>query len=211
MIVIERLINKFGVNEPIFTNEILEELKEYSRARVFQLLKKAEDEKKIIKFDNGIYYIPTKTRYGLSLISVEQVVEKKFITNNDEVYGLYGGLQMRQNFMLTMQIPSSIEIITNKETMSVRKTLLKSRKIILHKSCLPITKENFDAYTILELFTNIDVKDYLNNLMAQKEVVNFIKEKEIKSKDVSKLASFFPAKTTKNIMESGIINYFMTL
>ena len=55
MIVIERLINKFGVNEPIFTNEILEEIKEYSRARVFQILKKAEDEKKIIKFDNGIF------------------------------------------------------------------------------------------------------------------------------------------------------------
>ena len=65
---IERLKNKFGVNEPIFTSEILEEMKEYSRARVFQLLKKAEEEEKIIKFDNGIYYIPTQTRYGLSLI-----------------------------------------------------------------------------------------------------------------------------------------------
>lgn len=208
MIVIERLINKFGVNEPIFTNEILEEIKEYSRARVFQILKKAEDEKKIIKFDNGIYYIPTKTRYGLSLISVEQVVVKKFITNNDEVYGIYGGLQMKQNFMLTSQIPSSIEIITNNETMFVRKKLLKNRKIILRKSRLPITKENVNAYTILELFTNIDVKDYLNNLMAQKEVFNFIKEKGIKSKDVYKLAGFFPAKTTRNIMESGIINEF---
>ncbi len=125
MIVIDRLINKFGVNEPIFTNEILAELKGYSRSWVFQLLKKAEDEKKIIKFDKGIYYIPTKTRYGLSVISVEQVVEKKFITNNDEVYGLYGGLQMRQNFMFTMQIPSSIEVITNKEKDVYKKNIVK--------------------------------------------------------------------------------------
>ena len=92
--------------------------------------------------------------------------------------------------------------------MFIRKTLLKSRKIILRKSRLPITKENVDAYTILELFTNIDAKDYLNNLMAQKEVFNFIKEKEIKSKDVYKLAGFFSAKTTRNIMESGIIKEF---
>ena len=73
---------------------------------------------------------------------------------------------MKQNFLLTMQIPSSIEIITNNETMFVRETILKSRKIILRKSRLPITKENVNAYTILELFTNIDVKDYSNNLMA---------------------------------------------
>ena len=40
---------------------------------------------------------------------------------------------------------------------------------------------------------------------------NFIKEKEIKSTDVYKLAGFFPAKTTRNLMESGIINCSMTL
>ncbi len=205
---IERLKNKFGVNEPIFTSEILEEMKEYSRARVFQLLKKAEEEEKIIKFDNGIYYIPTQTRYGLSLISVEQVVQKKFIANNDLVYGIYGGLQLKQNFMLTMQVASTIEVITNNETMFVREIELKNRKIILRKSRLPITKENVNAYTILELFSNIDIKEYLNNSMVQNEVFKFIKENEIKSKDVYKLVGFFPAKTTRNIMESGIINEF---
>lgn len=41
---VERLRNRFGVNQPIFTSEILEEMSEYSRPRVFQLLKKAEQE-----------------------------------------------------------------------------------------------------------------------------------------------------------------------
>lgn len=78
---IERLRKKFGVDQPIFTNEILEEMSEYSRPRVFQLLKKAEQEEKLIKFDKGVYYIPTETRYGKSLISVEQVIMKKYISD----------------------------------------------------------------------------------------------------------------------------------
>ncbi len=61
---IDRLKNKFGVNQPIFTYEILEEMKDYSRPRVFQHLKKAEQDQTLIKFDKGVYYIPTKTRYG---------------------------------------------------------------------------------------------------------------------------------------------------
>ena len=203
---IERLKNKFGVNQPIFTNEILEVMNDYSRPRVFQLIKKAEQDESIVKFDKGIYYIPTKTRYGNSLISVEQVIKKKYISDNDEVFGIYGGLQMQQNFLITLQVPNTIEVVTNKETMWVRETKLKNRNIILRKSRIPITKENVNAYTILELFSNIDIKKYLDDTSIQREVIHFIKEKEIKFKDLYPLTGAFPSKTTRNIMESGIIN-----
>lgn len=205
---IERLINKFGVNQPIFTNEILQELSDYSRPRVFQLIKKAEDEKKLMKFEKGVYYIPTKTRYGLSLISVEQVIKKKYISDNNDVYGIYSGLQMEQNFMLTYQIPTAIEIVTNNETMWVREIKIKNRSIILRKSRTPITKDNVNAYTLLELFTNIDMKKYFNDSSVQREIILFVKRKKIKAKDVYALVSAFPSKTTKKIMESGIISEF---
>lgn len=205
---IEKLKNKFGVNQPIFTSEILEEMSEYSRPRVFQLLNKAEKDGSIIRFEKGVYYIPTQTRYGKSLISVEQVIRKKYISNNDEIYGIYGGLQMQQNFLLTYQIPTVIEVVTNNETMWLREIKLKNRNIILRKSRATITKENADVYTILELFSNIDVKRYLEDTSVQKEVISFVKEKTIKTKDVYALVSAFPSKTIKNIVESGIINEF---
>lgn len=205
---IERLRNKFGVNQPIFTSEILEEMSEYSRPRVFQLLKKAEQEESLIKFDKGIYYIPTETRYGKSVISVEQVVRKKYISDKGDVFGIFGGLQMQQSFMLTYQIPTAIEVVTNNETMWVRETKLKNRSIILRKSRLPITKENADAYTILELFNNIDMQRYFDDASVRREVVGFIRAKAVKGTDIYALVGAFPAKATKNIMESGIINEF---
>ena len=205
---IEKLKEKFGVNQPIFTSEILNAMSEYSRPRIFQLIKKAEQEGELIKFEKGVYYIPTITRYGKSLISLEQVIQKKYISDKDSVYGIYGGLQMQQNFRLTYQIPTTIEIITNNETMWIREIKLKNRYIILRKSRFPITKENVDAYTILELFSNIDIKKYNEDSSIRREIINFIKEKNIKCKDVYALAGVFPSKTTRNIMESGIINEF---
>lgn len=205
---VERLRNKFGVNQPIFTSEILEEMSEYSRPRIFQLLKKAEREESLIKFDKGIYYIPTETRYGKSLISVEQVIRKKYVSDKDDVFGIYGGLQMQQRFMLTYQVPTAIEVVTNNETTWVRETKLKNRSIILRKSRLPITKDNVDVYTILELFSNIDMEKYFDDTSVRREVVGFIKDRAIKGKDVYALAGVFPSKTTRNIMESGVINEF---
>lgn len=205
---VERLKNKFGVNQPIFTSEILEEMSEYSRPRVFQLLKKAEQDETLIKFDKGVYYIPTETRYGKSLISVEQVVMKKYIADKEDVFGIYAGLQMQQSFMLTYQVPTTIEVITNNETMWVRETKLKNRSIILRKSRLPITRENADVYTILELFSNMDMRRYFEDTSVQREVVGFVRDRAIKCKDVYALAGAFPSKTTRNIMESGIINEF---
>ena len=205
---IERLKKKFGVNQPIFTSEILEEMSEYSRPRVFQLLKKAELEETLIKFDKGVYYIPTETRYGKSLISVEQVIRKKYISDKDEVFGIYGGLQMQQSFMLTYQVPTAIEVVTNNETMWVRETKLKNRNIILRKSRVLITKENADAYTILELFSNMDMKKYFEDASVQREVISFIRDRAMKCKDVYALAGAFPSKTIRNMMESGIINEF---
>lgn len=205
---IEKLKEKFGVNQPIFTSEILNAMSVYSRPRIFQLIKKAEQEGELIKFEKGVYYIPTITRYGKSLISLEQVIQKKYISDKDSIYGIYGGLQMQQNFRLTYQIPTTIEIITNNETMWIREIKLKNRNIILRKSRFPITKENVDAYTILELFSNIDIKKFNEDSSIRREIINFIKEKDIKCKDVYALAGVFPSETTRNIMESGIINEF---
>ena len=205
---LERLESKFGTNHPIFTSEILEEMSEYSRPRVFQLLKKLEQDESIVKFTKGVYYIPTETRYGRSLISVEQVVRKKYVSDKREVFGIYGGLQMQQSFMLTYQVPNAIEVVTNNETMWVREIKLKNRSVILRKSRLPITKENAAAYTILELFNNIDMRKYFSDTSVQREVSGFIREKAIKVKDVYSLAGVFPSKATRNIIESGIINEF---
>ena len=64
------------------------------------------------------------------------------------------------------------------------------------------------AYTILELFTIIDIDDFLNNNSAKREVIKYIKENNILKNDVLKMLDKFPSKTSKKILRSGIIDEF---
>ena len=96
---IERLIAKFNINEPIFTEEILDLFQEYSRAQVFRYINKAKENKEIVQFAKGVYYIPNITFWGdLSTITVDSVIEKKYLRNSNQIYGIFGGIKLLNNF-----------------------------------------------------------------------------------------------------------------
>lgn len=75
---IEKISEQFNVNEPIFTEEILDLFPEYSRSQVFRYIDKAKENKEIVQFTKGVYYIPNLTFWGdLSTLTVDSVIKKK--------------------------------------------------------------------------------------------------------------------------------------
>ena len=201
----ERLIKCFGYNKPIFTEDILECMKDFSSQRIYQLI--AEEIKKgsLVRYDKGVYYLPTETEFGQSVLTVNEVVKRKYICDNDEVFGIYGKSVIELNFLLSYQVPNVIEVITNKESRDVREVEIRGRKIILRKSRIPITSENEAAYTLMELFNGIDVREYRENKMARESISKFIREKKINSSMIYSLASFFPARAMKNLATGGVL------
>lgn len=53
---IKELENKFGLNTPIFADEIVKCFCYFSRAYVFRLIKKAEMVGAIIPYSRGVFY-----------------------------------------------------------------------------------------------------------------------------------------------------------
>lgn len=204
---IERLSTKFNMNEPIFTNEIMEIFKEYSRAYVFRLIDKAEKRGEIIQFGKGVYFLPIKSFIGVSTITTEDVVYKKYICDKDNVYGVYSGLNLQNMFSITTQMPNTIEIVSNKETMRCRKIRIDGRIVILRKSRCKIDSNNAAAYTIMQLIyemgQNIDMSE-----RAKEAISVYMKENRVSDSDLISLAKYFPAQTTKNLMYSGVLNVF---
>ena len=202
------LIKKFGYNKPIFTKEILETLNEYSNQRVYQLIEESIKEGKLVRYDTGINYVPTKTEFGQPVITVNDIIEKKYISENENVFGIYGKYIIELNFMLSYQVPNKIEVITNNESRDVREIEIRGRKVVLRKSRLPITKENASAYTLLELFNIIDMKQYFEEKQIKENIKKYINEEKIKYNDIFSMASYFPAKTMKNLVASGVLYDF---
>lgn len=202
---IEKLKEKFNIDEPIFTNEILELFDEFTRAYVFRLINKAKEEGKLVQFDNGIYYLPKMTVLGLSTITADDVINKKYLQNEKDVYGVYSGLKLQNIFSVTTQMPNTVEIVTNNETMRCRQIEIDRRRFILRRSRCPISKTNVGAYTVLQLFSDMGTQIKLDS-WAKERVINFIQKNNVSVQEIVDLASVFPAQTTKNLIMNGVLN-----
>ena len=202
---VERLKARFELNEPIFTNEIFEAMQDYSRPRIYQLIADAEKRGELVRYDNGIYYIPKKTEFGLSVPTVNSVVNKKYIRDKGDTFGIYGRYVIDLNFLVSYQVPNVIEVITNNESRKLREIEIRGRKVVLRKSRLPITNENEGAYTLMELFNNIDMRQYNEEQQIRESVLKYIQDKQITRSSILSLADAFPAKAMKNIATSGVL------
>ncbi len=204
---VERLKTKFNTNEPIFTKEILELFKEYSRAYVFRLIDKTEKNGELVNFDTGVYFLPTKSIIGISTITAEDVVNKKYVGYKDDVYGVYSGLNLQNMFSVTTQMPNTIEIVSNNESMRCRRIMIDGRTVILRKSRCRINKDNAQAYAVLQLLSEIGANTDIDD-RARASITRYMRTNGIGPSDLISLARVFPAQTTKNLIYSGVLNGF---
>ncbi|MBQ3493751.1 MAG: hypothetical protein IJA88_06545 [Clostridia bacterium] len=202
---INEIKRKFNINEPIFTEELMELFSQYSRPYVFRIINEMEKTNELVRYTKGVYFIPKKTFFGLSTITADSVVEKRYLKELNNVYGIYSGLKLLNLFSITTQVPNVVEIVTNNETMRCREIEVNGRKFILRKSRFEIDKNNADMYMLLQVFNDLDAKTKLDDF-AQRRLTSFIKEKGINLSKLLNLAMKFPAKTMKNLIGSGVLN-----
>jgi len=200
---IEEMRNKFGYNIPIFTNEILELFSQYTRAYVFRMLKAAEEKEEIIQLDTGVYYLPQMTPFGLSVITASDVAKKKYIQNQSEIYGIYSGLTLQNEFSLTTQITNTPEIISNRASSRCRRITIDGMQFVLRKARTEITSDNANAYRVLQLFTETDSVDIGEE--EKRRISNYIRANKISPSELIDLAKSFPVKTLQNLVYSGVL------
>lgn len=195
------LVERYGYNEPIFVNEI--KVEEYSRASIFQTLKRLTDSGELIRFDAGVYYIPTKTIMGTSVINPRKVMEKRFISSAGKTYGYYSGLTLENNLGLSTQVPNIIEIVSNKESAKVRDIKIGNQTVRIRKARTEINETNAVTLQFLDLMNRIELSGMDDR--EKKNLNKYIKSKKLTRMDLFKYTRFFPTKTASKIIESGII------
>lgn len=195
------LIETFGVNEPIFSSDI--KYMGYSKPWLFKELSKLCDDGKLIRYERGIYYIPTKSRIGNSILSPEKVIERKYLRNGEDVFGFYSGLTLQNIIGLSTQSPNVIEICTNSEISKLRNVTVGWQKVILRRARTKITKENTGVLSFLELMNMISTKTWSDNDLTA--IRKYIHKNNITRKDIATYAPVFPDKTMRNLIESGVI------
>lgn len=199
----EYLLDTFGTNEPISVGDI--EYKTYSRPWIDKELSKLCETKKLIRYERGIYYIPSQTPFGASILNPQKMIEYKYIEKNGRINGFYTGLSALNKYGLTTQVPNVTEICTNNETSKLRNVKVGNMRVTLRKSRTDITNENVDILSFLELMNGVS-KEFFDD-EKRSILCKFIREKGISRQQISQYAPLFPDKTMRNLVESEIIYY----
>lgn len=197
------LKRNFDFDTPIFTAEIINLFPQYTKAYIFRMIKDAEAKGEIAKIDTGVYYLPQMTPFGPTIITASAVARKKYITDENGVYGIYSGLALQNAFSLTTQVANTLEIVTNKETTRCRKIMIDGMPFVLRKSRTEITGGNADAYCVLQVFS--ENNGVTINEAGAHAIADFIRKKDIKRDQLLDLAKSFPAKTLQNLVYSEVL------
>jgi len=201
MEMMQKLENLFGYDTPILLNEI--KMPGSTEVGTRQMIKRLADRGYLERFGQGVYYIPKMTLLGKSRLSAKKVYEKKYILDGNRVYGFYAGLTLENAIGLTNKVPNIIEIVTNCEGSRVREVTIGSQKIRLRKSLIEVTADNAKVLQFLDLVNRIDFKS-----MSKESVTclkTFVKKQNLKRDEVFLYSSYYPSRTAKKLIESGLI------
>ena len=195
------LLETYGYNEPILTNEI--QFNNYSKPWIYKELKRLCDSGEIKRFEKGVYYIPKKSPLGMSLLNPAKVVEKKYIKRNEDVCGYYAGYYLLNLLGLSTQVPNIIEIYSNNESSKVRDIRIGSQNIRVRKPRVDITSENAPVLVFLELMNIVDVHSLDDE--KKKIIEKYLSDYNISRKDITKYSPAYPDKAVRTMVESEVI------
>lgn len=197
----QSLLNTFGTDEPIMSNEIT--FKDYSKPWIYKELNKLCEEGKLIRYERGIYYIPTKTVFGPSILDPYKVIVKKYIFNGTDTIGYLSGVALLNRLKLTTQMSNVIEVYTNNEPSNTRDITVGKQRVILRKSRTSINSSNAAVLSFLELMNAVP-SEFLDD--EKKPIVEqFIDDNGITRSDITKYAPLFPDRALRTLVESEVI------
>ena len=197
----EYLIETFGYNEPIFPGEIA--FGSYSKPWINKELAKLCEERKLIRFEKGVYYVPKNTPLGPSSLNPMKIIDKRYILDGGERSGYYSGPSFLNWIGLSDQVPGTVEIYTNNESSKVREILVGPVKVLLRRARVKIDNGNVAVQSFLELMNSVNPSFFDDERKRITE--SFIRDNGITRGDITKYASYFPDKSMRNLIESEMI------
>jgi len=189
MTVLQTIFNSSLINKPLFIEDFVNEDTNYDTAKT--LLSNYVKTGDIKRYSQGIYYIPKKTVLGYSTISFESIIERKYISDNNKVFGYYSGMSLLNTIGLSSQVPNIPEITTNNEATRKRKVKIGKRNVIVRKSAIEINNDNYLYLQFFDIFRYADpnvIEENKNN------IINFFDNNKLDYNKLIEIEKLLPMK-----------------
>ena len=198
------ILDNYKQNEPIFLTDL--QIEGLSNVNLRQQIKKLVDTGKLKRFDKGIYFLPKKTIFKSgSQIAPENVLEYKYLRDNNKRCGYISGLMFFNQMGLTTQVPMLYEVVTNKATNEYRETSLAKSKVIVRRPKVTITEDNYKVLQFLDLLKDVDVYSEVTGKPLQERLCQYMNDIDISIAEMEPYFSYYPNKLYKNLIETRVI------
>lgn len=169
----EFLKNNYKEAEPIFFSDIV--IEGITKSAVNQQLKKLCDEGKLQKYENGIYYLPKKSRLKTNVgVNADMVARYKYVSRGGKVDGFYSGNTFANQLGISTQVPNKVEIVSNNMAAKIREIPIGKRTFIVRKPVVPVNEENVYVLQLLDLLKNLDVRVQYVRMICTLLVIFFV-------------------------------------
>lgn len=203
----EYLQENYKEAEPIFFSDI--EVCQITRSAVNQQLKKLCSEGKLKKYENGVYYMPKRSRLKSAVgINADMVARYKYVSRKGRIDGFYSGHTFANQIGISTQVPAKVEIVSNHMSSRVREVPIGPRIFIVRKPVVPVNEKNVYVLQLLDLLKNLDV--YLDDDYdeARKKISQFVQIHNITRKDIDLYIRKFPVAVFKYYYELRLEDVF---
>lgn len=198
---LQYLIDTFGYNEPILSEEM--SFNGFSKPWINKQLAKLVSSGELIRFEKGVYYVPKNTLLGPSKLNPQKVIERKYIADRDGRTGYYSGASFMNQIGLSTQVPNIVEIYTNNEPAKVREVNVGTVRVLLRKARTTIDGTNVAVQSFLELMNSVSPAFFDEE--RKKITAKYISDTGITRNDIVKYAPAFPDKAMRTLVESQVI------
>lgn len=201
----EFLKNNFKENEPILLADI--KASGVADVAVRQQLKKLTEKGLLKRYDTGIYYIPRKSLFRSgSTLSVDDVIRKKYLMDQNGSCGYLSGLLFANRVGLTTQVPMTYEVVTNRATTEYRDTKIGSIRVIIRKPYATVNNGNASELQFLDLLKEVDEVSEVDGQELTNRLVAYMKCKGIRFENLRPFLKYYPDRIYKNMYEVGLLN-----
>jgi hypothetical protein len=141
-------------------------------------------------------------------IAAGTVAKYRYITRRGKIEGYYSGYTFANQVGITLQVPVTVEIVSNEASAKVRDIEIKGQTIRLRKPKTTVTKENAKVLQFLDLLCEVNQLSDESEEVISKRLRDIIIKQNIQKRDIDAYISLYPVKIYKNFYEKELYNVF---
>lgn len=189
---------RFGVGVPVLTADMESLFPDMPRRTLFYQVASLVATGELVRYEAGVYYIPTQTLAGMSTLDPAKVVMRKYLSDGSSVFGYWSGAALDNSIGVSAQVPTRLEVVTNNASTAQRTVRVGGwAECVVKKARRIVDESNVRAFQVLDVLCRrrpLEMDEDQRRALAQ--LANGISAGEL-----YELSLDWPQKVTRRITE----------